>query len=238
MSRMYIGPLTDTEKSKKLREQSRIEFTKNSNSFSSLNISSSGFIFNTTAYETGSATCAVLSCHPAVGMCGYAFDVTGSYGFKDIPLNEAIVFYRDGLIPGNATAFKPEGALNGTLINAFISGTEFGFAIINPSLYSDLVTEGGYTFRNLDVEADLSFSTCEAYDNYTSNKIVGYQGYGVVGDKTINDGNGGELDSSHCGTIANIMSDHLTQSSCENGSYTLNGVTYSGTDYINWSTLG
>jgi hypothetical protein len=240
-ARDFIGTNLDLEKQAKLRKQNEIEFAEDekilNSSIFSTGVSHLQIFDGVGAVPTGlppQKTCDIANCHPAVGMCTYAFDVTGSYGFKDIPLGIAIKFYAKGLIPGNALGYKPGGALNGAVLNSFVS--EDG-SISDESVYSDLADDGGYKFQNEDVEPDLSFTTCEAYDNYTSNQIAVFQGYGVVGDKIINDPNGGELDSSHCGTIANIMSDHLTQSSCVNGSYTLNSVAYSGTDYINWSTL-
>jgi hypothetical protein len=235
---MYLGPLTDPEKSKKNKDQNRRNFTVNSNSFTSLNTSVSDFIFNTTVYETGSTTCAVSSCHPAVGMCQYGFDVTGSYGFKDIPLDKAIEFLVKGVIPGNAYAYgglSVDGSnpKNGTVINSFVSGDG---SIYDPVLYAEILG-GGYTFRGGSEDNDLSFSTCEAYHNYTSEQVKKFQEFGEVQPAVINNGTGDELDSSHCGTISSIVGEHLTQASCVNGNYTLNSIAYSGSNLI-WSTLG
>ena len=197
---------------------------------------SEGFAINSgTVPQTPTASGCLLSvCGTSPGMCIPGFSVTGFYGFKGIPLDKAIQFYAKGHIPGNATAFKPEGELNGALLNSFVSGDG---SITNPSVYSDLVTGGNYKFQNLDVEPDLNFPTCEAYDNYTSNKIADYQGYGVVGDKTIDPGDGTELDDSHCGSLSSFIGTYRSEASCLAGSYTVGGVAYSGSSYLTWSVF-
>ena len=233
MSRMYLGPLTDPVKRAKIgqkRKVDSIESSKFTSFYSDINIANTG-TGGTQVSNTG--VCQINSSSPALGICLPGFSVTGSYGFKDIPLGEAIQFYLAGLIPGNATAFKPAGELNGTDLASFVS-TESG--IYNSDTYGNMAS-GEYTFRNLDVEADLSFSTCEAYDNYTSNKIADYQDYGVVGDKTIDSGDGTELDASHCGSLSSFIGTYRSEASCLAGSYTVGGVAYSGSSYLTWSVF-
>ena len=233
MSRMYLGPLTDPVKRAKIgqkRKVDSIETSKFMSFYSDINIANTG-TGGTQVSNTG--VCQINSSSPGLGICLPGFSVTGSYGFQDIPLGKAIQFYLAGLIPGNATAFKPEGELNGTDLESFVS-TESG--IYNSDTYGNMAS-GEYTFRNTDVESELSFFTCEAYDNYTSNKIAAYQGYGVVGDKTIDAGDGTELDDSHCGSLSSFIGTYRSEASCLAGSYTLGGVVYSGSSYLAWSVF-
>lgn len=242
MSRIYLGPLTDPVKRAKIGQKRRvdsIETSKFTSFYSDINIANTG-TGGTQVSNTG--VCQINSSSPALGICLPGFSVTGSYGFEGMPLDMAIKLYKNGQqnkspnIPGNATAFagpsiSGSNPRNGTEINAFVSGDG---SIYNESLYSEIVA-GGYKFRNTDIESELSFITCEAYDNYTSNKIADFQGYGVVGDKTIDSGDGTELDDSHCGSLSSFIGTYKSEASCLAGSYTLGGVAYSGSN-LTWST--
>ena len=236
MSRMYLGPLTDPVKLAKIGQKRRVDSIETSNFtsfYSDINIANTG-TGGTQVSNTG--VCQINSSSPGLGICLPGFSVTGSYGFKGMPLDMSIAFYADDKIPGNATAFagpsiSGSNPRNGTNINSFVSGDG---SIYNESLYSEIVS-GGYKFQNTDVEADLSFITCEAYDNYTSNKIANFQDYGVVGDKTIDSGDGTELDDSHCGSLSSFIGTYRSEASCLAGSYTLGGVAYSGS-YLTWRT--
>ena len=201
---------------------------------------SDNFVINSgTAPQTPTASGCLLSvCGTSPGVCIPAFSVTGGYGFKGMPLDMSIALYAAGTIPGNATAFagpsiSGSNPRNGTNINSFVSGDG---SIYNESLYSEIVS-GGYTFQNTDVEADLSFITCEAYNNYTSAQTANFQGYGVVSPAVIHAGDGAtELDASHCGTLSSFIGAYRSEASCLAGNYTLGGVVYSGS-YLTWSVF-
>lgn len=237
MTRKYLGPLTDPVKRAKIGQQRRIQSVEASNFtsfYSDINIANTG-TGGTQVSNTG--VCQINSSSPGLGICLPGYEVTGSYGFTGMPLKMAIALYAAGTIPGNATAYagpsiSGSNPKNGTNINSFVSGDG---SIYNESLYSDIVS-GGYKFQNTDVEADLSFFTCEAYDNHTSAQTANFQGYGVIGSKVINVGDGAtELDASHCGTLSSFIGTYRSQASCVAGSYTLGGVAYSGS-YLTWST--
>lgn len=201
---------------------------------------SDNFVINSgTVPPTSAASGCLLSvCGTSPGICVPGWEVTGGYGFTGMPLKMAIALYAAGTIPGNATAFagpsiSGSNPKNGTNINSFVSGDG---SIYNTGLHSDIV-DGGYTFRNTDVEAGLSFSTCEAYNNYTSAQTANFQGFGVVSPVVINVGDGAtELDASHCGTLSSFIGTYRSQAGCLAGNYTLGGVVYSGS-YLTWSVF-
>jgi hypothetical protein len=250
-ARDFIGTNLDLEKQAKLRKQNEIEFAEDekilNSSIFSTGVSHLQIFDGVGAVPTGlppQKTCDIANCHPAVGMCTYAFDVTGGYGFQGIPFFTAIDYYVGGVIPGNSTAYagpsiSGSNPRNGTEINSFIDQAT-GRAIQNftaMALYSE-IKDGGYTFRNTDLEADLSFTTCAAYDSYTSAQTSVFGRYAVVSPAVIQVGDGAtELDSSACGTLNAIMEMHQNQADCEGGSYVLGTGTFSGTDYLTWTTL-
>ena len=237
MSRMYLGPLTDPVKLAKIGQKRRVDSIETSNFtsfYSDINIANTG-TGGTQVSNTG--VCQINSSSPGLGICLPGFDVTGSYGFKDIPLGEAIAFYAAGVIPGNAYAYagpsisgsNPE---NGEVINSFVSGDG---SIYNAILYGKILA-GGYTFRGDSEDTDLSFYTCEGYYSYTSEHVKKFQDYGNVAPAVINTGAGSQLDASHCGTVDGFIGTYKSQTSCVAGSYTLGGVAYSGSSYLTWST--
>ena len=249
-ARDFIGTNLDPEKQAKFRKQNEIEFAEDEKLLNS-SIFSTGVghlqIFDGVgAVPTGvppQKTCDIATCHPAVGMCTYAFAVNGSYGFKGMPFFEAIDYYVAGVIPGNSIAnagpsISGSNPRNGTEISSFIDRAT-GRAINNfeaLAAYSDIRT-GGYKFQQTDVEAGLSFTTCAAYTSYTSAQSSIFGQYAVVASPVIDVGDGTELDSSACGTVNAIMEMHQNQADCEGGSYVLGTGTFSGTDYLVWNTL-
>ena len=129
---MYLGTNLDPEKQAKLRKQNEIEFAEDEKLLNS-SIFSTGVghlqIFDGVgAVPTGvppQKTCDIATCHPAVGMCTYAFAVNGSYGFKGMPFFEAIDYYVAGVIPGNSIAnagpsISGSNPRNGTEIGSFV----------------------------------------------------------------------------------------------------------------------
>ena len=246
-ARDFIGTNLDLEKQAKLRKQNAIEFAEDEKLLNS-SIFSTGVghlqIFDGVgAVPTGlppQKTCDIATCHPAVGMCTYAFEVKGTYGFKGMPLSTAIDYYKGGKIPGNSTAYagpsiSGSNPRNGTEISSFID--QATGRSTNAFVYTDIRT-GGYTFRQLDIEPDLSFTTCDGYTNYTSAQSSIFGVYAVVNPPVIDIGDGTtELDSSACAQVNDLLEMHQNQADCEGGSYVLGTGTFSGTDYLTWNTL-